>query len=74
MNSIKKLLAMLRESLRMPSPEMMAMQELEQAKRELLQMQTAKDYSSRMVEYNQDRVRRLTAHLQKNIPTVNEAP
>ena len=74
MKLIYQFLEFMRDSFRMPSSEMMAMKELEMAKRELLQMQTAKDYSSRMVEYNQDRIRRLTAHLAKAIPTITEIP
>jgi hypothetical protein len=48
-----------------PSAEVLALRELEEAKRELLAMQTAKDYSGRMVEYNMDRIRRLTLYLNK---------
>jgi len=48
-----------------PTAEILALRELEEAKRELLAMQTAKDYSGRMVEYNMDRIRRLTQYLNK---------
>jgi len=48
-----------------PSAEVLALRELEEAKRSLLEMQTAKDYSGRMVEYNMDRIRRLTLYLNK---------
>jgi hypothetical protein len=74
MKFISKVIEFIKASFRMPSAEMMALTELEQAKRELLQMQTAKDYSSRMVEYNQDRIRRLTAHIAKStqVPTLND--
>lgn len=48
-----------------PSAEQLALRELEEAKRSLLEMQTAKDYSGRMVEYNMDRIRRLTLYLNK---------
>jgi len=74
MKFLKQTVEFIRDSFRMPSAEVMAIKELELAKRELLQMQTAKDYSSRMVEYNQDRIRRLTAHIAKAIPTLNDAP
>ena len=50
---------------RVPSAEVLALRELEEAKRSLLEMQTAKDYSGRMVEYNMDRIRRLTIYLNK---------
>ena len=74
MKFISKVIEFIKASFRMPSAEMMALTELEQAKRELLQMQTAKDYSSRMVEYNQDRIRRLTAQIAKSaqVPTLND--
>ena len=48
-----------------PTAEVLALRELEEAKRSLLEMQTAKDYSGRMVEYNMDRIRRLTLYLNK---------
>jgi len=48
-----------------PTAEVLALRELEEAKRSLLEMQTAKDYSGRMVEYNLDRIRRLTNYLNK---------
>lgn len=63
MKMIRQLIEAIKNAMRMPSSEMMALTELEQAKRELLQMQTAKDYSTRMVEYNKDRIRRLSEHL-----------
>jgi hypothetical protein len=53
------------ESLRAPTPEEMAVKELEGAKRELLNMLTAQDYSKRMVEYHLDRIKRLTNYLAK---------
>jgi hypothetical protein len=74
MQFINQIIEFIKASFRMPSAEMMALTELEQAKRELLSMQTAKDYSSRMVEYNQDRIRRLTAHIAKSTqaPTLGD--
>ena len=74
MNFIKNTINFVKDSFRMPSADVMAINELEQAKRELLAMQTAKDYSSRMVEYNQDRIRRLTVHISKStaIPTLKD--
>jgi hypothetical protein len=50
---------------RMPTAQELAQKELEEAKRELLAMQTAKDYASRMVEYNSDRIKRLSTYLAK---------
>lgn len=47
----------------LPTADIMAARELEEAKRELLRSQTALDYTKRMVEYHQDRVKRLTEYL-----------
>lgn len=74
MKIFTQIIELIKSSFVTQSAEMMALTELEQAKRELLQMQTAKDYSYRMVEYNQDRVRRLTAQIAKSAqaPTLND--
>ena len=52
--------------LRVPTADVLAIKELEEAKRELLRSQTALDYTKRMVEYHQDRVKRLTAYVEKS--------
>ena len=52
--------------LRVPTADIMAVRELEEAKRELLRSQSAQDYAKRMVEYHQDRVKRLTAYVEKS--------
>jgi len=64
-NVIKNIFNAFVESLRAPTAEEMALKELEGAKRELLSMLTAQDYSKRMVEYNVDRIKRLTTYLAK---------
>ena len=46
-----------------PGHEELAIKELNEAKRELLHMQTAQNYSNRMVEYHADRIKRLTAYI-----------
>jgi predicted outer membrane protein len=43
------------------------MRELDDAKRQHLQMLTALDYSKRMVDYHQDRIKRLTAYIAKGV-------
>jgi hypothetical protein len=48
-----------------PSAQSLAIIELEEAKREHLQMLTAQDYSRKMVEYHADRIKRLTAYIAK---------
>lgn len=52
--------------LRVPTADVMAVRELEEAKRDLLRSQSAQDYAKRMVEYHQDRVKRLTAYVEKS--------
>jgi len=64
-NVTKNIFYALVESLRAPTPEEMAIKELEGARRELLNMLTAQDYSKRMVEYHLDRIKRLTTYLAK---------
>ena len=49
----------------LPTADAMAIKELEEAKRELLRSQSAMDYIKRMVEYHQDRVKRLSAYVAK---------
>jgi hypothetical protein len=61
----RELITRLSTTFRLPSADLMAVRELEQAKRELLQMQTAQDYAKRMCEYHQDRVKRLTVYITK---------
>jgi hypothetical protein len=52
---------------RTPSADELAIAELEEAKRSLLQMQTALDYSKRMVDYHADRIKRLNAYIAKSV-------
>ena len=56
-------LNILREALQPPSADVLAMRELEDARRELLAAYSAQEYSSAMCVYNQDRVARLQRHL-----------
>ena len=65
MQMIKSLFAWIANSFRLPTADLMAARELEEAKRELLKTQSAQDYAKRMVEYHQDRVKRLTAYMAK---------
>lgn len=71
MAGIANLLRSVRDALhgmfRVPSADELAVGELEEAKRELLRMQTAQDYSKRMCEYNADRIKRLTAYISKSM-------
>ena len=62
-NVTKNIVNALGELFRAPTAQEMATKELAAAKRELLTMLTAQDYSKRMVEYHMDRIERLTAYL-----------
>lgn len=55
----------IKEFFRTPKADELAVQELEEAKRELLRALSGQDYAKRMVEYHQDRVKRLTAYVEK---------
>ncbi len=46
-----------------PTAEMMALKELEEAKRKLLEAQSAREYSESMCKYHEARIKRLTAYL-----------
>lgn len=61
----EQLITSFRRVFRVPTADELAVLELGEAQRELLAMQTARDYSTRMVDYNKDRIRRLTAHIKK---------
>lgn len=71
---MKPLKDLLKDVFRVPTAEALAVTELEDAKRQLLHAQTALDYSKRMVDYHSDRIKRLTAYVANNAPTLPEAP
>ena len=48
-----------------PSPESLALCELEEAKRQYLQAQSVREYSESMVKYHDMRIKRLTAYLRE---------
>lgn len=50
----------LTELFRVPSAEQLALRELESAKRELLNAQSAHEYAKSMVGYHSERIRRLS--------------
>lgn len=50
---------------RKPSPRALALAELENAQRELLSAQSAKEYAASVEQYNQARIERLTAYLKE---------
>jgi len=61
----RELITRLSNSFRLPSADLMAVKELEEAKRSLLQMQSAQDYAKSMCAYHTERVKRLTAYITK---------
>ena len=46
-----------------PSPEELAAKELDEARRELLKALSGQDYANRIVQYHEDRIKRLTEYL-----------
>lgn len=47
----------------LPSAEALALKELEEAKRKLLEAQSAREYADSMCKYHEARIKRLTAYL-----------
>ena len=47
----------------MPTAEMLALKELEESKRKLLEAQTAKEYAESMCKYREAQIKRLTTYL-----------
>ena len=48
-----------------PSAEALALRELEDSKRRLLEAQTAREYADSMCKYREAQIKRLTAYLHK---------
>ena len=46
-----------------PSAEVLALRELEESKRRLLEAQTAREYADSMCKYREAQIKRLTAYL-----------
>jgi len=53
----------LKEFFRTPDANALAQRELEEARRELLRSMSAQDYFNRIVQYHEDRIKRLTEYL-----------
>ena len=58
LNRVKKLFAT-------PSAETLALRELEDSKRRLLEAQTAREYADSICKYREAQIKRLTAYLHK---------
>lgn len=52
-----------------PSPETLALRELEESRRELLVAQTNQEYSAKMVEFHNGKIKRLTKYLKDTMQT-----
>lgn len=50
-----------------PSPETIALRELEESRRELLVAHTQQEYASKMVEFHKNKIKRLTAFLKETM-------
>jgi hypothetical protein len=50
-----------------PSPETMALRELEQSRRELLAAHNQQEYATKMVEFHKGKIKRLTAFLKETM-------
>lgn len=48
-----------------PSPESIALREFEESRRRLLEAHTQQEYALKMVEYHQNRIKRLSAYLKE---------
>lgn len=55
----------IKEYMRLPSANELAVKELEMAHRKLLVALSAQEYAKRMGDYHSDRIKRLTAYLKE---------
>ena len=60
---IREMLAPIAAYFRLPSAETLALKELEEAKRKLLEAQSAREYTDSMCKYHEARIKRLSAYL-----------
>ena len=57
------LIEYIKNAYKTPSPEAIAYQELDEAKRKLLEAQSGREYADSMCKYHEARIKRLTAYL-----------
>lgn len=62
---IREMYNWLRNIYATPTAEAMALRELEDAKRRLLEAQTAREYADSMCKYREAQIKRLTTYLHK---------
>lgn len=60
---LKETVYWVKDYFRTPSAEALALQELEDAKRKLLEAQSGREYAESMCKYHEARIKRLTAYL-----------
>ena len=62
---IREMYNWVRSAYTTPSAETLALRELEDAKRRLLEAQTTREYADSMCKYREAQIKRLTAYLHK---------
>lgn len=62
---IRELLNWVKNAYATPTAEVLALRELEDSKRKLLEAQTAREYAESMCKYREAQIKRLTAYLHK---------
>lgn len=60
---MSEITAFIKSLFRTPTAEIMALKELEESKRKLLEAQSAREYSESMVKYYESKIKRLTIYL-----------
>lgn len=58
-----KLIEYIRQLYKTPSAEIIALNELEEAKRKLLDAQSGREYAESMCKYHEARIKRLTTYI-----------
>lgn len=61
---LNKLMEWMRSLYTPPSADVLALQELEESKRRLLEAQSGREYADSMCKYHEAKIRRLTIYLQ----------
>jgi len=62
---IRELLNWVKNAYTTPTAEVLALRELEDSKRKLLEAQTAREYAESMCKYREAQIKRLTAYLHR---------
>jgi hypothetical protein len=62
-----QIIEIIKDLCRRPSVKMLALKELEEAQRNLLEAQTGLDYAKNICNYNVERIKRLNKFLEENL-------